>query len=549
MSYPKSDKLMFRPQINKMSKTIERALPLLDYFENWIRERDSGIERKRNDTGPAITPPSINQRSSKLADRWRSRDHSPTPPSEEFPFRPSINATSSSLKRETPLPERMAQVAEEKRNKLEEARKQRLLEEEESLKHTISSGTSLLSQIRGTPIEEDLYQREREAQERRLRTLASQMEQEDSLYTPKINDRSRFIATKLQGNPKRSSPPSVSILDPQQDPDLTFSPRINRHSAELAANSKPVSTPRSHYLYSKRGEVSKTRDSLAISSVERETAGCTFSPRITRKAKDSNGTFKTEGSVVSRTLAWKQRKEQKMLHEKEKLIEEQLKECTFTPNQQRRKQRGPGVRPNSEASLKKYYGVDEFLTRQQKARKIREEQDPERLISRGDNWNPEVTKPEPFKFVHSKEKLREDIANSPKRVNQDDVFVPFDDVDPNQDANMEEWKLRRREKVDSDNILYDKVEKPWRSSDSPRVDLTRKRCSCCNGEECTNEPSFIDFSDVTGRHAGELEFYKRLQLSRTRPEEPKESWSPKLTKPHEFRFNQRPMEGKYWIIG
>ncbi|KAL0211763.1 hypothetical protein RCL1_005389 [Eukaryota sp. TZLM3-RCL] len=540
-----SSKCSFRPQINKMSKTIERPMPLVDYFAQWLKDKD--VRTKTVEPPPIKSSPQINERSVKLAEKWRTRDPSPPSPQEEYPFRPAINHVSATMQRDGSLPERMTQIAEERRAKLEEARYQKLLEEEALLKQSLSPDISLINKVRGCPIEEDLYQRERLAQEKRLNQVSQQVAEEQLYHTPRINERSRHIAVqrKLSGAPsiieKPISPPRGP--NPEEDPDLTFQPRVNPTSQRLDACNKPKnkSVPRTEYLYSKKAEIERNREVLANSLKEREVAGCTFSPRITKKAKEKTPQYKTESNLIERSYSWAKKREENIKHEKEKLLEEQLKECTFTPSR-------PSLDPPKTPSkgIKDHYGVDEFIQRQAKARQLRDEQDPDKLISTGQNWSGDVTKPKPFKFNHTKGRSSSIGSKSRSEMS---AFVVVDSIDPMNDVNIAEWKARRKDKASRESLVAEQIDKPWRTGTSiqgdasPKTDFSSRRCTCCNSNSCINEPQEIDFNDYSNRHAGELEYYKRVQLARKKPEETKTTWSPEVTRPVEFKFNQRPMEG------
>ncbi|KAL0227397.1 hypothetical protein P9112_014721 [Eukaryota sp. TZLM1-RC] len=541
----------FRPQINKQSKAIDRALPLVDYFQNWISDRDLKLTSKRNESEAASpASPATNPRSAKLAEKWRTRDRSPSPPPEEPSFQPKINPKSASLQNDVPLPERLSSVAEERRSRLEELRRQKLLEEEEELKKSLSPDISLLNRVRGSNIEDDLYVRDKEAQERRLLKLTQQLHEEQAQYKPKINQRSRQLASNRNPASKSSSrntSPGEKVMNPDDDPDLTFTPKINPTSSKIASGATPKGTPRTLYLYKKKSEIERSRESLASSLADRETVGCTFSPRITKKAKkasSSTPSFQTEGSIVSRTEAWKKKREQRVKNEKERLLEEELKECTFTPKRPQSK-----VQPPKKASLDQYYGVSSFVQRQQKARQLRDEQDPNKLVSNGSKWNGSLTKPQPFRFNN---RDRNNESNNKPTTPVSNAFVVLDDVDPMQDVNINEWKARKKEKHEEESVQVSLTEKPWRTGtnidivDSPKSDRVKRKCGCCTTEFCQEMPDLddIDFTDTQGRHAGELEFYKRLQQSRIKPEEPKTTWSPEVTVPKEFKFNQRPASGQ-----
>lgn len=146
---------------------------------------------------------------------------------------------------------------------------------------------------------------------------------------------------------------------------------------------------------------------------EEDAKECTFTPRIGRRSRALSEALLKKASMpssfVERSKIWADRKEHILEAEREAKLEDEVRDCTFQPQVQvtaAAAQRVAEDEPNSPANpVVEISGLDAYLARQERARRLREEKNA--ILNRfdGASWTPELTVPKEFEF-HTVPKTR-----------------------------------------------------------------------------------------------------------------------------------------------
>ena len=120
-------------------------------------------------------------------------------------------------------------------------------------------------------------------------------------------------------------------------------------------------------------------------------------------------------SFVERSKVWAERKEHILEAEREAKREDEIRDCTFQPQQvTAAAQRVAEDEPNSPANpVVEISGLDAYLARQERARRLREEKNA--ILNRfdGGSWTPELTVPKEFEFHSVKTRASSESTTSP----------------------------------------------------------------------------------------------------------------------------------------
>lgn len=336
------------------------------------------------------------------------------PASEECTHTPAITTYASAIEREGDVGSRLYSKAfEYKAKRAEEVERQMaeieaMANQPRQPRRIAPYSYEALAEpdIRTLPIELDLQRREAERQQMRDLYLMEREEEESLMHYPRINAMSDLIAQQLPEDSvsRLLKPKTVWVAPPEDDdPELTFKPRVNTRSVAINAEKLArgeVGSDRNEYLYQKDEENKYRMEQARKRALDKEMEECTFQPNINR---NSQNTASSSHSVVARTLQWQKNRNARMRQEREQQEKKEMEDCTFKPNIS-------SYKPKKAAAKKKkktedYYGVDAHLSRQAEARKLKE--DAATIPhSTGDAWTNELTKPEEFKFNHKGIKVK-----------------------------------------------------------------------------------------------------------------------------------------------
>ena len=224
---------------------------------------------------------------------------------------------------------------------------------------------------------------------------------EECTFTPKIGALSRRMAAE-----QRRRGESARATATKKTPTLTPTPKepvdLGTRSAEAQkqnAAETPPSMPKRVVAEKKKKENRQTKDD------DEDAKECTFTPRIGRRSRALSEALLKKASMptsfVERSKIWADRKEHILEAEREAKLEDEVRDCTFHPQQvTAAATRVAEDEPNSVATPPsvEISGLDAYLARQERARRLREEKNA--ILNRfdGASWTPEPTVPKEFEF-------------------------------------------------------------------------------------------------------------------------------------------------------
>jgi hypothetical protein len=204
---------------------------------------------------------------------------------------PVINRRSSAMVRAEPVGDILYKKAEEKRVKIEEAKKR----EEEAISDAVQPKVGVYSQLLV-----DLMEK---------RTRTSTM---DRLMKPTRSNVSDTTSEMIQ----------------KEESECTFRPRINDKSKALDRKIH-TGTPRSSMLYNRAQEYDQKKRVLKEQFSNHGMDECTFSPRYmtppTQRGRNDGST------IAERSTKWARRVDEKIEQERQVAHEKELEGCTFKP--------------------------------------------------------------------------------------------------------------------------------------------------------------------------------------------------------------------------
>ena len=159
----------------------------------------------------------------------------------------------------------------------------------------------------------------------------------------------------------------------------------------------PQEAARRRRLADDRGDV----DDAERAELAEIDAHCTFTPTISRKSREIHASLvrrassatKTPSSFVERSKVWARRKEEILEAEREAKREGDLRDCTFQPVTCDATSSSPMAVAKTPTP-----GLESYLARQERARKMREERDAKLNRPDGSSWRHETTVPQEFSF-------------------------------------------------------------------------------------------------------------------------------------------------------
>lgn len=163
----------------------------------------------------------------------------------------------------------------------------------------------------------------RASRERLLKPKSQPVSPEPPSFKPNLSQNSLKIAQKLENPSSRLlKSPASPVLS--AEPECYFKPNINPNSCKLD-NRKSSSGHRWESLYAMKDMLQEKKDKK-VSELTFHDPECTFKPFV-RKHYDKN-----EKSFVDRVSEWKENVEKKILTQRERIMEDEIRCCTFEPD-------------------------------------------------------------------------------------------------------------------------------------------------------------------------------------------------------------------------
>ena len=205
-------------------------------------------------------------------------------------------------------------------------------------------------------------------------------------FTPKISAASRKLAQKFREKQQQSQQQQQQSRQQQQTDQKKHREKRNQLATAAAAD-----TPTNAATLT-------TRERAELAEID---AHCTFTPTISRKSREIHASLvrrassatKTPSSFVERSKVWARRKEEILEAEREAKREGDLRDCTFQPVTCAATSSSPMAVAKTPTP-----GLESYLARQERARKMREERDAKLNRLDGSSWRNETTVPQEFSF-------------------------------------------------------------------------------------------------------------------------------------------------------
>jgi len=207
-------------------------------------------------------------------------------------------------------------------------------------------------------------------------------------FTPKISATSRKLAQKFREKQQQSQ--QQQQQQQQSRPQQQTDQKAHREKRnQLAAPTADTPT---------NAATLTTRERAELAEID---AHCTFTPTISRKSREIHASLvrrassatKTPSSFVERSKVWARRKEEILEAEREAKREGDLRDCTFQPVTCAATSSSPMAVAKTPTP-----GLESYLARQERARKLREERDAKLNRRDGSSWRNETTVPKEFSF-------------------------------------------------------------------------------------------------------------------------------------------------------
>ncbi|KAL0239003.1 hypothetical protein PCE1_004694 [Barthelona sp. PCE] len=276
---------------------------------------------------------------------------------------------------------------------------------------------SAFSSIRTGKIHEDLYERQNELLQRREEDIQRILEQEEMERQPLLCQKSREIAALLPSSsverllsPKKRK--ATIIREDKEMAELTFSPHLVSKKYDRREHVKD----RNLYLYQTAKKRKEDREKFIQTEKEK------------RFVKPEAKKIPNALAVSDRLSQWAKKKEEKLMKARQAKIKNEVKEMS-TPDlsssrkMTRRILKDKAAKSPGKSPITKFHGVTEHIQRLERARaeKKRKENALKPKVY-GDHYVPHMTKPKPFQFTHDNNvsSLRKPVhslneKSSPKR--------------------------------------------------------------------------------------------------------------------------------------
>ena len=242
---------------------------------------------------------------------------------------------------------------------------------------------------------------------------------EECTFTPKIGALSRRMAAEQRrrrmgeknGGAKKKNTKTTNTT-PKEPVGLV--------GADEAKTQNVAETVPKPVVTEKKKKTKETNQQTKMDEDE-DAKECTFTPRIGRRSRALSEALLKKASMpssfVERSKIWADRKEHILEAEREAKLEDEVRDCTFHPQQvtaaaatQIVAQDEPNSPPTNPVEIS---GLDAYLARQERARRLREEKNA--ILNRfdGASWTPEPTVPKEFEFHSVKTRASSESTTSP----------------------------------------------------------------------------------------------------------------------------------------
>jgi hypothetical protein len=162
------------------------------------------------------------------------------------------------------------------------------------------------------------------ARERLLKPKSPSRSPEPHSFHPSISPNSRKMVKNLEKSSERLLKPSQSQSKPFEEPDCYFRPKINENS-KIFDNRKNYEGERWESLYSLKEMAKENRERL-VEAFKSPDPECTFKPAVRTERENRD-----QQQLVVRLNEWKNEVEGKVAVQRKRMIQEELRECTFSP--------------------------------------------------------------------------------------------------------------------------------------------------------------------------------------------------------------------------
>lgn len=242
---------------------------------------------------------------------------------------------------------------------------------------------------------------------------------EECTFTPKIGALSRRMAAEQRrrrmgeknGGAKKKNTKTTNTT-PKEPVGLV--------GADEAKTQNVAETVPKPVVTEKKKKTKETNQQTKMDEDE-DAKECTFTPRIGRRSRALSEALLKKASMpssfVERSKIWADRKEHILEAEREAKLEDEVRDCTFHPQQvtaaaatQIVAQDEPNSPPTNPVEIS---GLDAYLARQERARRLREEKNA--ILNRfdGASWTLEPTVPKEFEFHSVKTRASSESTPSP----------------------------------------------------------------------------------------------------------------------------------------
>jgi hypothetical protein len=431
----------FKPKISSKARRTTSRVSLVDQQSTWQRRKEEELERLRRERiveemAEVQEGPDITLRSQKIAMKLREKEGlaglshieamlerdrlkklARWEEQQKAKMQESANPKITMFAAELPRPGEVGDRLYAESFEIEERKAQRIREKlgskQESFTPRITSYAS--SVRRDRPVEDDLMMRHLEALAERDELLRQQEERRVEQHMPAINPVSDAIASRL--------PLSARERLYQQKPRSEDRENESQQRNSFARTNSTTSTASTLTAERERERAEKMRrdeerrrekiEQLQQEKLRKELEECTFTPKTSRRtpsqgpdgnvAPGAGGTPKllNPAETYNRMEQWQKRREMKLAEQLAQKKEAERNGCTFAPNVDLH--RDPHQSLNVTAGNTIYggdgkpWGMDEFIQRQQLARKEREERAAKQTTDTS-HWRPGSTIPVEFRF-------------------------------------------------------------------------------------------------------------------------------------------------------
>lgn len=198
------------------------------------------------------------------------------------------------------------------------------------------------------------------ARERLLKPKSPAKSPEKPEFHPKISPNSKKLAKNLGNSSERLLKPTSPTPKVFEEPDCYFQPIINKNSEKF--DNRKHSGERWESLYIMKDLIKDNREKL-VESFNTIDPECTFKPRVKTQRDRVD-----QEKLVDRLNGWKTELEGRVAVQRKNMMEDELKNCTFSPNvksAKNQKQISPKIESRIKAYSKKYKEVSasEFLNK------------------------------------------------------------------------------------------------------------------------------------------------------------------------------------------